>query len=142
MELTQIVPLLFLGEILVILALYRWILREWIINKWEEKLREEGYLIEILDPVIAEIESSTEESLMNFQRSFIGTLGKMTSEAKKLDPMNNLRKAAKDGDWTSMLLEYVTNKSGLSNILPQSKPETSAKLVENKLEFGKLQYNI
>ncbi len=138
MELTQIVPLLFLGEILVILALYRWILREWIINKWEEKLREEGYLIEILDPVIAEIESSTEESLMNFQRSFIGTLGKMTSEAKKLDPMNNLRKAAKDGDWTSMLLEYVTNKSGLSNILPQSKPETSAKLVENKLEFGKL----
>ena len=138
MELTQIVPLLFLGEILVILALYRWILREWIINKWEEKLREEGYLIEILDPVIAEIESSTEESLQNFQRSFIGTLGKMTSEAKKLDPMNNLRKAAKDGDWTSMLLEYVTNKSGLSNILPQSKPETSAKLVENKLEFGKL----
>ena len=138
MELSQIVPLLFLGEILVILALYRWILREWIINKWEEKLREEGYLIEILDPVITEIESSTEESLMNFQRSFIGTLGKMTSEAKKLDPMNNLRKAAKDGDWTSMLLEYVTNKSGLSNILPQSKPETSAKLVENKLEFGKL----
>ena len=138
MELTQIVPLLFLGEILVILALYRWILREWIINKWEEKLKEEGYLIEILEPVIAEIETSTEESLMNFQRSFIGTLGKMTSEAKKLDPMNNLRKAAKDGDWTSMLLEYVTNKSGLSNILPQSKPETSPKLVENKLEFGKL----
>ena len=138
MELTQIVPLLFLGEILVILALYRWILRDWIVNKWEEKLKEEGYLIDILDPVITEIETSTEESLMNFQRSFIGTLGKMTSEAKKLDPMNNLRKAAKDGDWTSMLLEYVTNKSGLSNILPQSKPEASAKLVENKLEFGKL----
>ena len=138
MELTEIVPLLFLGEIIVILGLYRWVLRDWIVNKWEEKLKEEGYLIEILDPVIAEIENSTEESLMNFQRSFIGTLGKMTSEAKKLDPMNNLRKAAKDGDWTSMLLEYVTNKSGLSNILPQSKPETSAKLVENKLEFGKL----
>ena len=138
MELSQIVPLLFAGEILVILALYRWILRDWIVNKWEEKLKEEGYLIDILDPVITEIESSTQESLMLFQRSFIGTLGKMTSEAKKLDPMNNLRKAAKDGDWTSMLLEYVTNKSGLSNILPQSKPETSAKLVENKLEFGKL----
>lgn len=138
MELTEIVPLLFLGEIIVILGLYRWILRDWIVNKWEEKLREEGYLVDILDPVITEIETSTEESLMNFQRSFIGTLGKMTSEAKKLDPMNNLRKAAKDGDWTSMLLEYVTNKSGLSNILPQSKPEASAKLVENKLEFGKL----
>jgi len=138
MELSQIVPLLFAGEILVILALYRWILRDWIVNKWEEKLKEEGYLIEILDPVITEIESSTQESLMLFQRSFIGTLGKMTSEAKKLDPMNNLRKAAKDGDWTSMLLEYVTNKSGLSNILPQSKSKTSTKLVENKLDFGKL----
>ena len=138
MELTELVPLLFAGEILVILALYRWILRDWIVNKWEEKLKEEGYLIEILDPVITEIETSTEESLQNFQRSFIGTLGKMTSEAKKLDPMNNLRKAAKDGDWTSMLLEYVTNKSGLSNILPQTKSETSPKLVETELKFGKL----
>ena len=138
MELTEIVPLLFLGEIIVILGLYRWILRDWIVNKWEEKLREEGYLVDILDPVITEIETSTEETLKEFQRSFIGTLGTMTREAKKLDPMNNLRKAAKDGDWTSMLLEYVTNKSGLSNILPQSKSETSAKLVENKLEFGKL----
>ena len=57
MELTEIVPLLFLGEIIVILALYRWILRDWIINKWEDKLREEGYLVEILEPVIAEIYS-------------------------------------------------------------------------------------
>ena len=54
MELTEIVPLLFLGEIIVILALYRWILRDWIINKWEDKLREEGYLVEMLEPVIAE----------------------------------------------------------------------------------------
>ena len=61
-------------------------------DTWEKKLKTEGYLIEILDPVITEIENSTEESLMNFQRSFIGTLGKMTSEAKKLDPMNDLKK--------------------------------------------------
>ena len=138
MELSQIVRLLFIGEIIVILGLYRWVLRDWIVNKWEEKLREEGYLIEILDPVIAEIESSTEESLMNFQRSFIGTLGKMTSEAKKLDPMNDLRKAAKAGDWTSLLLEYVANKSGLSNSLPLPKLSTSPKVVENKSEFGKM----
>ena len=94
MEVIELVPLLFLGEIAVILGLYRWLLRDWIINKWEDKIREEGWLVEMLDPVIAEIETSTEESLMNFQRSFIGTLGKMTSEAKKLDPMNDLRKAA------------------------------------------------
>ena len=107
-------------------------------DTWEKKLKTEGYLIEILDPVIAEIENSTEESLMNFQRSFIGTLGKMTSEAKKLDPMNDLRKAAKNGDWTSLLLEYVANKSGLSNTLPLPKSETSPKLVPKKSEFGKM----
>ena len=138
MELSQIIPLLFLGEIAIILILYRFVLREWIVDTWEKKLKSEGYLIEILDPVIAEIENSTEESLMNFQRSFIGTLGKMTSEAKKLDPMNDLRKAAKNGDWTSMLLEYVANKSGLSNSLPLPKLETSKKLVPNKSEFGKM----
>ena len=138
MELTQIVPLLFIGEIATILILYRFVLRQWIVDTWETKLKSEGYLIEILDPVIAEIENSTEESLMNFQRSFIGTLGKMTSEAKKLDPMNDLRKAAKNGDWTSLLLEYVANKSGLSNSLPLPKSETSPKLVPNKSEFGKM----
>ena len=138
MELSQIIPLLFLGEIAIILILYRFVLREWIVDTWEKKLKSEGYLIDILEPVIAEIENSTEESLMNFQRSFIGTLGKMTSEAKKLDPMNDLRKAAKNGDWTSLLLEYVANKSGLSNSLPLPKSETSKKLVENKSQFGKM----
>jgi len=137
MELNQIIPLLFIGEIATILILYRFVLREWIVDTWETKLKQEGYLIEILDPVIAEIENSTEESLMNFQRSFIGTLGKMTSEAKKLDPMNNMRKAAASGDWTSMLLEYVTNKSGLSNLQVPNKSETSTELVPNKSEFGK-----
>jgi len=138
MELVEIIPLLFIGEILTLLLLYRFVLRQWIVDTWETKLKTEGYLIEILDPVIAEIENSTEESLMNFQRSFIGTLGKMTSEAKKLDPMNDLRKAAKNGDWTSLLLEYVANKSGLSNSLPIPKSETSKKLVENKSQFGKM----
>lgn len=138
MELAQIIPLLFIGEIAIILILYRFVLREWIVDTWEKKLKSEGYLIDILEPVIAEIENSTEESLMNFQRSFIGTLGKMTSEAKKLDPMNDLRKAAKNGDWTSLLLEYVANKSGLSNTLPLPKSETSPKLVPKKSEFGKM----
>ena len=138
MELVEIIPLLFIGEILTLLLLYRFVLRQWIVDTWETKLKTEGYLIEILEPVIAEIENSTEESLMNFQRSFIGTLGKMTSEAKKLDPMNDLRKAAKNGDWTSLLLEYVANKSGLSNSLPLPKSETSTKLVEDKSNFGKM----
>ena len=137
MELSQIVPLLFLGEILVILALYRWILRDWIVNKWEEKLKEEGYLIEILDPVITEIENSTVESLEEFKRSFIGTLSTMTREAKKLDPMNNMRKAAKDGDWASMLMEYVTNKSGLSNLQGANMVETRSEEAKPRSDYGK-----
>jgi len=137
MELSQIIPLLFIGEIAVLLGLYRFVLREWIVDTWEKKLKQEGYLIEILEPVIAEIETSTIESLEEFKRSFIGTLGKMTSEAKKLDPMNNMRKAAASGDWTSMLLEYVTNKSGLSSLQVPNKSETSTELVQNKSEFGK-----
>ena len=137
MELSQIIPLLFIGEIAVLLGLYRFVLREWIVDTWEKKLKQEGYLIEILDPVITEIETSTIESLEEFKRSFIGTLGKMTSEAKKLDPMNNMRKAAASGDWTSMLLEYVTNKSGLSSLQVPNKSETSTELVQNKSEFGK-----
>ena len=137
MELTQIVPLLFAGEIAIILIMYRFILRGWIIDKWEEKLKEDGWLVEMLEPVIIEIQNDTTETLIEFRQSFIGTLGKMTAEAKKLDPMNNLRKAAKEGDWTSMLLEYVTNKSGLSNVLPPNMQEVAPKEVENKQDFGK-----
>jgi len=117
--------------------MYRFILRGWIIDKWEEKLKEDGWLVEMLEPVIIEIQNDTTETLIEFRQSFIGTLGKMTAEAKKLDPMNNLRKAAKEGDWTSMLLEYVTNKSGLSNVLPPNMQEVAPKEVENKQDFGK-----
>ena len=141
MEITQIIPLLFIGEIAIILILYRFVLREWIVDTWEKKLKQEGYLIEILEPVIAEIENSTEESLLHFQRSFIGTLGKMTSEAKNLDPMNNLRSAAKNGDWSSMIVEYLANKSGLNESLAnfqlgEAKPQL--KKAEEQLGFGKL----
>jgi len=136
MELSQIIPLLFIGEIATILLLYRFVLREWIVDTWETKLRQEGYLIEILDPVITEIENSTIESLEEFKRSFIGTLSTMTREAKKLDPMNNMRKAAKDGDWASMLMEYVTNKSGLSNLQGANMVETRSEEAKPRSDYG------
>lgn len=137
MELSQIIPLLFIGEIAVLLGLYRFVLREWIVDTWEKKLKQEGYLIEILEPVIAEIETSTIESLEEFKRSFIGTLSTMTREAKKLDPMNNMRKAAKDGDWASMLMEYVTNKSGLSNLQGANMVETRSEEAKPRSDYGK-----
>jgi len=106
MELAQIIPLLFIGEIAVLLGLYRFVLREWIVDTWEKKLKTEGYLIEILDPVITEIENSTIESLEEFKRSFIGTLSTMTREAKKLDPMNNMRKAGVLRNATAIFFKF------------------------------------
>jgi len=96
---------LFVGEIVIILALYRFLLRDWVIDKWEEKIEEEGWLVVKLDPVINEIEDRMHEKLQAFQDSFFGSVGAMTKKAKDLDPMNNIRKAAKQRDWTSMLVE-------------------------------------
>jgi len=109
--------ILFTGEILIILLLYRFLLRDWVIAKWEEKIEEEGWLLVKLDPVIEEIEDRVHDKLQQFQDSFFGSVGAMTKKAKNMDPMNNIRKAAKDGDWTSMLVEYAANKANLGHLL-------------------------
>jgi len=111
---------LFIGEIFIILIMYRFLLRQWVIEKWEEKIEEEGYLVIKLEPVIDAIEDRMHEKLEQFQSSFFGSVGAMTKKAQDLDPMNNIRKAAKDGDWTSMLVEYAANKANLGHLLPQN----------------------
>jgi len=147
MELTQIVPLLFIGEIGIILILYRFILRDWIIDKWEDKITEDDgeWLIATLEPLLDEVDARTEVRLEAFRttflKSFLGTVGNMTKEAKKLDPMNNLRSAAKNGDWTTMIVEYLANKSGLNESLAnfqlgEAKPQL--KNAKEELGFGKL----
>ena len=119
--------ILFTGEIIIILALYRFLLRDWVIQKWEEKIEEEGWLLVKLDPVIEEIEDRVHDKLQQFQDSFFGSVGAMTKKAKNMDPMNNIRKAAKDGDWTSMLVEYAANKANLGHLLGSQSRETDAK---------------
>ncbi len=111
---------LFIGEIFIILIMYRFLLRQWVIEKWEEKIEEEGYLVIKLEPVIDAIEDRMHEKLEQFQSSFFGSVGAMTKKAQDLDPMNNIRKAAKAGDWTSMLVEYAANKANLGHLLPQN----------------------
>ena len=118
MELTQfVIPLFVALEVVLILALYRYVLRDWIIQKWEEKMMEEGWLVLRLEPVIDEIEDRMHDKLEHFQNSFFGSVGQMTKKAKELDPMNNIRKAAKSGDWTSMMVEYMANKANLSHLI-------------------------
>ena len=108
---------LFVGEIIIILGLYRFLLRDWVIDKWEEKIEEEGWLVVKLDPVINEIEDRMHEKLEQFQSSFFGSVGAMTKKAKDLDPMNNIRKAVKGGDWGSAMVEYMANKANLGHLI-------------------------
>jgi hypothetical protein len=118
---------LFVGEIIIILGLYRFLLRDWVIDKWEEKIEEEGWLVVKLEPVIEEIEDRMHDKLQSFQTTFFGSVGQMVKKGKELDPMNNIRKAAKNGDWTSMLVEYAANKSGLGGLLGNESPTEHVK---------------
>ena len=60
----------------------------------------------------------------------------MTKKAKVLDPMNGIRKAAKDGDWTSMMVEYAANKAGLGGLLAQQQQNTPQKQPQESPKFG------
>jgi hypothetical protein len=102
---------------------------------WVQSEESDDILVEALQAVIEEIEDRMHDKLQNFQDSFFGSVGAMTKKAKDLDPMNGIRKAAKDGDWTSMLVEYAANKSGLGGIMgeikpkePKQKPQQTGKL--------------
>jgi len=123
---------LFVGEIVIILALYRFLLRDWVIDKWEEKIEEEGWLVIKLEPVIDEIEDRMHEKLEQFQSSFFGSVGAMTKKAKDLDPMNNIRKAVKGGDWGSAMVEYMANKANLGFL----KPSESQNIGNNESEIN------
>jgi len=137
MEWTQLVLPAFVAlEILIILALYRYILRDWIIEKWEAKMDEEGWLVIRLEPVIDEIEDRMHEKLQAFQDSFFGSVGAMTKKAQNLDPMKNVRKAAKDNDWTSLLVEYAANKAGLGGVLGNISQEQPKKKTTDTLIKG------
>ena len=59
-------------------------------------------------------------------------------KAKDLDPMNGIRKAAKDGDWTSMMVEYAANKAGLGGLLAQQQQKPPQKQPQKSSGFGKL----
>jgi|TARA_R110000822_G_scaffold152059_2_gene291208 hypothetical protein len=102
---------------------------------WVQSEESDDILVEALQAVIEEIEDRMHDKLQNFQDSFFGSVGAMTKKAKDLDPMNGIRKAAKDGDWTSMLVEYAANKSGLGGIMGQIKPKEPQ---QKQPETGKL----
>ena len=103
---------------------------------WVQSEESDDILVEALQAVIEEIEDRMHDKLQNFQDSFFGSVGAMTKKAKDLDPMNGLRKAAKDGDWTSMMVEYAANKAGLGGLLAQQQPKTPPKQPQNSGKLG------
>jgi len=108
-------------------------------DRWVEYVKSEEsdqVLVEALQAVIEEIEDRMHDKLEAFQHSFFGSVGNMTKKAKDLDPMNGIRKAAKDGDWTSMLVEYAANKAGLSQLIPQQQQKTPPKQPQNSGKLG------
>ena len=123
--------ILFVGEIFIILVLYRFILRQWVVDEWEAKFEDHEWLVGRLEPVIDEIDdrvhTKLEDFQEHFQKSFFGSVGAMTKKAQELDPMNNIRKAAKNSDWTSMLVEYAANKSGIGGLLASESPKEAQK---------------
>tara|TARA_R100000700_G_C3066803_1_gene78929 strand:+ start:105 stop:530 length:426 start_codon:yes stop_codon:yes gene_type:complete len=102
---------------------------------WVQSEESDDVLLEALEAVIQDIEDRMHDKLQAFQDSFFGSVGAMTKKAKDLDPMNGLRKAAKDGDWTSMMVEYAANKAGLGGLIaqqqqkpPQKQPQETSKM--------------
>ena len=67
--------ILFVGEIFIILALYRFVLRQWVVAECEKKFEEQGWLVLNLEPVIDEIEDRMHEKLQDFQHSFFHSFG-------------------------------------------------------------------
>ena len=99
-------------------------------DKWIEYVRSEesdDMLVEALEAVIEEIENRMHEKLQHFQDSFFGSVGQMTKRAKEMDPMNNIRKAAKSGDWPSLMIEYMANKANLGHLIPNESADKDTK---------------
>ena len=110
--------------------------RKW--TTWVQSEESDEVLLEALEAVIEEIEDRMHDKLQAFQDSFFGSVGAMTKKAKDLDPMNGIRKAAKDGDWTSMMVEYAANKAGLGGLLAQQQQKPPQKQPQKSSELGKL----
>ena len=103
---------------------------------WVQSEESDDILVEALQAVIEEIEDRMHDKLQAFQDSFFGSVGSMVKKGKDLDPMNNIREAAKTGDWTSMLVEYAANKSGLSALIPQKQTQEGVNKTSKSVEFG------
>jgi len=103
-------------------------------DKWIEYVRSpesDEMLLEALDPIVEEIEIRMDEKLVTFTGKFFGSIGEMTRRAQEMNPATDLKKAMKQGDWGSVLLEYALNKSQLGGIIGSLKGSGSQETPQN-----------
>ena len=103
-------------------------------DKWIEYVRSpesDEMLLEALDPIVEEIEIRMDEKLTTFTGKFFGSIGEMTRRAQELNPATDLKRAMKQGDWGSVLLEYALNKSQLGGIIGSLKGSGSQETPQN-----------
>ena len=112
-------------------------------DKWITYVQSEesdDMLVEALQAVIEEIEIRMDEKLQTFTGKFFGSIGEMTRRAQEMNPVTDLKKAMKQGDWGSVLLEYALNKSQLGPVLDNLKGleagKTPPKEGQNPPKFG------
>lgn len=81
--------LFFACEVLLLLALYRYLLRGWIIEHWEDKIREDegNWLIDILNPAITRItdnilESAPDAVISILKHELLANTGNLTRISK------------------------------------------------------------
>lgn len=106
----------FLSQYIAELSRQKW-------TTWVQSEESDDVLLEALAAIIEEIENRMHDKLEQFQQSFFGSIGAMTQKAQNIDPMNNIRKAAKDNDWTSLIVEYAANKAGLGPLMGLNGPK-------------------
>jgi len=115
-------------------TIFYWFLSQYIAglsrDKWIEYVRSpdsDEMLVDALEAVIEEIEIRMDEKLATFTGKFFGSIGEMTKRAQELNPATDLKRAMKQGDWGSVLLEYALNKSQLGPVIGALKGSQSDK---------------
>jgi hypothetical protein len=66
-------------EISVLVFLYRNYITSWNVDKWRDKAEEEGFLVQLLEPVIVEVAEEVSSTIIEyFQNQLLSTQGALT----------------------------------------------------------------
>jgi hypothetical protein len=140
MEITTVSLMLYFAAWTVFYALLsKYIARlskdEWV--RWAKSKESDDELIEILEPVIDEIEGRTHEMLETFQSSFFGSLGAASKKIDDATGQSTIKAITKDNPIMGFVAEMLAKRSGLEGLLnSQNNPEVGVKQSQNRGKLG------